>query len=92
MASAGYHTYVGRRLLDGPALTANLTATKEAFTQFSGSGIGTAYLVAGRGVWNAQPRGGSDAASPAWRKAYIHASKLHRTLVPLLSLYSSELG
>lgn len=74
-SSAGTDSYVGSRLLDGPALTANLTATAEAFRQFTAEGAGTAYLVSGKGVWDAQPRGGSNAVLPAWRKAYVHASK-----------------
>ncbi len=75
-STVGGNAYVGSRLLDGPALTANITATREAFRQFSSSGgIGTAYLVGGKGVWNAKPRGGSDAVVPAWRKAYVHAGK-----------------
>jgi len=78
-SATGEDAYVGSRLLDGPALTANTTATREAFRQFSSvSGVGTAYLVGGKGVMNAKPRGGSNAVLPAWRKAYVHASKLWR--------------
>ncbi len=74
-SATGRDTYVGSRLLDGPALTANATATREAFRRFSSlSSIGTAYLVGGKGVRDARPRGGSNAVLPAWRKAYVHAT------------------
>lgn len=71
---AGYDQYIGSRLLDGKALTQNSTALKEALkaATASGSGIG-AYLVGGRGVMNAKPRGGGNAVNPAWRRAYVHA-------------------
>jgi hypothetical protein len=71
---AGYDQYIGSRLLDGKALTQNLTALKEAFkaATASGSGIGV-YLVGGHGVMNAKPRGGGNAVNPAWRRAYVHA-------------------
>lgn len=71
----GNDTYVGSRLLDETALTANLTASAEAFKQMSSGGVSTAYLVSGKGVHDALPRGGGDAVLPAWRRAYIHASK-----------------
>ena len=66
---------MGSRLLDGPALTANATATKLAFEKFADGGQATVYIVSGKGVWHAQPRGGDTAANPAWRKTYVHASK-----------------
>ena len=37
--------------------------------------------VAGRGVWNAKPRGG-DAVNPAWREALVHAGELGYTADP----------
>ncbi|KAH8907907.1 FAD-binding domain-containing protein [Coniochaeta sp. PMI_546] len=70
----GNDTYVGSRLLDETALTANLTASAEAFKQMSSGGVSTAYLVSGKGVHDALPRGGGDAVLPAWRRAYIHAT------------------
>jgi hypothetical protein len=70
----GYENVMGSRLLDGPSLTDNATATKLAFEKFSEGGTATAYIVSGKGVWNAQPRGGSNAVLPAWRKCYVHAS------------------
>jgi hypothetical protein len=73
---AGYDQYLGSRLLDERALTQNLTALKEAYkasTPFGG--ITSAYLVGGRGVMNAKPRGGSNAVNSAWRKAYVHSGE-----------------
>jgi hypothetical protein len=72
----GYENVMGSRLLDADALAANVTATKLAFEQFAGGDLTTAYIVSGKGVWNAQPRGGSNAVLPAWRKSIVHASKL----------------
>jgi hypothetical protein len=68
---------VGSRLLDAEALTANLTAVKVALQGFIAPGGGQANVdfISGKGVWNAVPRGGSDAVNPAWRKALIHMSK-----------------
>jgi hypothetical protein len=71
----GNDTFVGSRLLDEAALTGNLSASAEAFRQLSSGGYATAYLVSGKGVRDAQPRGGGDAVLPAWRKAYVHSSE-----------------
>ncbi|PMD30490.1 FAD-binding domain-containing protein [Hyaloscypha variabilis F] len=70
----GYENVMGSRLLDEAALSANATATKLAFEQFAGGDLTTAYIVSGKGVWNAQPRGGSNAVLPAWRKSIVHAT------------------
>lgn len=73
---AGHDQVLGSRLIDGDALTKNLTALKEAYKTATPPGETTsAYLVAGRGVMNAKPRGGSNAVNPAWRKAYVHSGK-----------------
>lgn len=72
---AGDDVMLGSRLLDGEALSGNRTALKQAIIQATPPNSMTqANLVAGKNVWNAQPRGGSDAINPAWRKAYVHAS------------------
>lgn len=63
------------RLLDAKALSANATATKVAFEKFSDGGVATVYLVAGKGVTDAVPRGGSNAVSSAWRRTIIHCSE-----------------
>jgi hypothetical protein len=73
---AGSDIVVGSRLLDEEALTSNHTAVKEAFKAATPSGSSTsAYLVGGKGVRNAVPRGGSNAVNPAWRKALVHSGE-----------------
>lgn len=89
MSAAGLDEYVGSRLLSKEAVTSNLTAAAAAYKQFSLSGLGTAYLVSGKGVFNAKPPGGGDAVCPAWRTSYIHASKFSAHIVPSFRLLSS---
>jgi hypothetical protein len=72
---AGYNNVMGSRLLDEQALTANATALKVALEKFSAGGQATVYIVSGKGVFNAKPRGGSNAVGPAWRRTYVHASE-----------------
>jgi hypothetical protein len=73
--SAGENSHVGSRLLDRDTLTKNLTSLSEAFERFTDGETSTAYLISGKGVHNAKPRGCSgNAVLPAWRKAYIHAT------------------
>jgi hypothetical protein len=72
---AGQDTYIGSHLMDAASLQ-DPAAVGEAWKTFSEvGGNGEAYLVAGAGVRDAKPRGGGDAACPAWRKAIVHASK-----------------
>lgn len=81
----GYGSVMASRLLDPAALGRNLTATREAFDAFSaGAGFATAYIVSGKGVWEARPRGGRGAMNPAWRRAVVHASGC--SPLPTLSL------
>jgi hypothetical protein len=35
----------------------------------------TVFLVSGKGVHQAKPRGGGNAVLPAWRTSWVHASK-----------------
>jgi hypothetical protein len=70
---AGVDKVVGSRLL--PPETLKEHAFKSALMDFVGEAGGRLYMVSGKGVWNASPRGGSDAVNPAWRKALIHAGK-----------------
>jgi hypothetical protein len=73
---AGYDILVGSWLLPEESLTANMTALKIALQNSIAPGRqGNADLVSGKGVWDAVPRGGSDAVNPAWRKALIHFSE-----------------
>ena len=71
----GHENVVASRLLDEKSLTTDDTALKTALKEFSAGGEGTVYIVSGTGVHNAQPRGGSNAVLPAWRKAIVHASE-----------------
>lgn len=83
MNPAGGSTYLVSRLLDGEALTGDSEALKNALQQVLSSGSTgsmAAYMVAGKGVQEAVPRGGSNAVNPAWRKAYIHACEKLRHL------------
>ncbi|KAK5999244.1 VAO-type flavoprotein oxidase [Cladobotryum mycophilum] len=74
MGQAGGSSFIVSRLLDGETLTGDpkkLTAALKSATKASGSM--SAFMVAGKGVQDAKPRGGSNAINPAWRKAYVHA-------------------
>jgi hypothetical protein len=74
--NAGIDLLFGSRLLDVPALTANVTALKEAIRGATAPGLSSgALLVSGKGVWDAVPRGGSDAVLPAWRTSLVHFSR-----------------
>ncbi|QKX58297.1 uncharacterized protein TRUGW13939_05419 [Talaromyces rugulosus] len=68
---AGVDKVVGSRLLPPETLTKD--AFRGALMDFMGDAGGRLYMVSGKGVWDAKPRGGSDAVNPAWRKALIHA-------------------
>ncbi|KAL7919039.1 hypothetical protein ACQKWADRAFT_330092 [Trichoderma austrokoningii] len=68
---AGVDKVVGSWLL--PPDTLKEDAFSNALVDFLGPAGGRLYLVSGAGVWNAKPRGGSDAVNPAWRKALVHA-------------------
>lgn len=71
-APPGYNFRLGSRLLDAPTLTGNLTALTSTVKSFcSQFGCGP-LLLGGKGIWDAVPRGGSDAVNPAWRKTVVH--------------------
>jgi len=71
----GLNSIMSSRLLDREALTANLNATKRGLERFSAGGQATVYIVSGKGVRDARPRGGGTAVHPSWRRTYVHASK-----------------
>jgi len=74
-SQAGLNTYLGSRLLDRAALTDDLDKSARAFEGFCNGSLATAYLVSGKGVHDARPRGrDGNAVLPAWRRAYVHAS------------------
>jgi hypothetical protein len=93
---AGSDVVLGSRLLDEKALTANTTAVKEAYKIITQPGRMTnIYLVSGKNVWNAEPRGGSNAVNPAWRKAFVHTGESFSLelscLVPVTDLLTPRL-
>lgn len=71
----GYSSVMSSRLLDKEALTGNVTALKTGLQRFSAGGQATVYIVSGKGVFEAKPRGGGTAVNPAWRRTYVHASE-----------------
>ncbi|OCL06355.1 FAD-binding domain-containing protein [Glonium stellatum] len=72
-AAVGSDILVSSRLLDGVALSKPLPVLKKTLKAAIPPGLpANINLISGKGVWNAQPRGGSDAVNPAWRKAYAH--------------------
>ncbi|KPM37671.1 hypothetical protein AK830_g8885 [Neonectria ditissima] len=71
---AGTSVYLISRLLDKDTLTNDLDALSDALKSILlNDGWLATYMVAGKGVHEAKPRGGGNAVHPAWRKAYIHA-------------------
>ncbi|KAF4779936.1 FAD binding domain-containing protein [Colletotrichum scovillei] len=74
MNKGGINKLLASRLLDEKPLTEDLNALAGAVkTATDNVGGMYAFLVSGKGVHNAKPRGGGDAVHPAWRTAYIHA-------------------
>ncbi|GKT42657.1 FAD-linked oxidoreductase patO [Colletotrichum spaethianum] len=70
----GMNKLLVSRLLDEEALTGDLDALAGAVkTMTDNVGGMYAFLVSGKGVHDAKPRGGGNAVHPSWRKAYIHA-------------------
>ena len=73
---AGIELVVASRLLGAEALH-NIEALETALKGLLPvSEVGTSinfYLLGGKGITNAVPRGGSDSVNPAWRKAIVHA-------------------
>ncbi|UNI22232.1 hypothetical protein JDV02_008139 [Purpureocillium takamizusanense] len=70
---AGNSSYIVSRLLDGQTLASDPRALGTAIKAAGGSRGGMAlFMVGGRGVQNAKPRGGNS-VNPAWRNAYVHA-------------------
>ncbi|KAM0283509.1 hypothetical protein ACHAQH_002460 [Verticillium albo-atrum] len=71
--TAGNSTYLVSRLVPRDVLEGDQDALKDALETAGGPTGGlSAFLVAGKGVANAKPRGGGNAVHPAWRKAYLH--------------------
>lgn len=78
--AAGMNMWMGSRLLDQEALTGDfekLAAQVDRLADTTGGNTMMVFLVAGKGVQEAEPRGGGSAVLPAWRKSYAHSSKFH---------------
>ena len=73
---AGTDICGGGRLLSEKHLTADVDALVEMIgTNMDAVGRFSAFIVSGKGVHEAQPRGGGNAVVPAWRKAIVHCGK-----------------
>lgn len=74
--TAGYGGAMVSRLIGEEALTGDPDALVEALKAATGpSGSMSFYPLAGKGVHEAEPRGGSNSANPGWRNALVHARK-----------------
>lgn len=73
--TAGGSAYLVSSLLDEKSLS-DTHALGEAFDTASKlTGFVSYFMVAGKGVQEAKPAGGSNAVNPAFRRAYVHAGK-----------------
>ncbi|KAK1585369.1 FAD binding domain-containing protein [Colletotrichum navitas] len=71
---AGINKLLVSRLIDEQTLTGDADALAGAVeTMISNVGGMYAFLVSGKGVHDAEPRGGGNAVHPSWRRAYILA-------------------
>ena len=67
----------GGRLLSEKHLTADVGGLANAITTaMDAVGVIGFFIVSGKGVREAEPRGGGSAVLPAWRKAIVHSGKL----------------
>jgi hypothetical protein len=89
----GFDGIDGSWLLDKKALTTDLDVLKQAVKQFTPPDSSSApYLVSGKGVWDAVPRGGSNSINPAWRKALMHFSESYFLIHTSFKLFRSLPG
>lgn len=74
--NGGENTILSSWLLDKRSLTADKAKLKKALMGAGESGLITAHLISGPGVHNTSLiPGGGNAVNPAFRKAYVHASR-----------------
>lgn len=72
--TAGAGVVLKSRLIDARAFTEDPEAIADALLSASEPNQGMSiYLLGGKGVNEAQPRGGSNAVHPGWRKALAHS-------------------
>ncbi|SPO00052.1 related to isoamyl alcohol oxidase [Cephalotrichum gorgonifer] len=71
--AAGSSQWLGSRLFGEDTLTGDageLAARLDRLEDLTGQLM--VYMVSGKGVFEAEPRGGGTAVSPAWRTSYVH--------------------
>lgn len=74
--TAGGGAAMVSRLIGEEALTGDSDALVEALkSATSATGSVSFYPLAGKGVHEAKPRGGSNSVNPGWRKAIVHSCK-----------------
>lgn len=88
-SAVGFNHFLASRLMDRESMEKDTNKTGEAFGRFANGDQNTVFIVSGKGVHEAKPRGGGNAVVPAWRKAYVHASKYFRLSSFLHSSQSS---
>ncbi|KAK8914910.1 FAD-linked oxidoreductase ZEB1 [Metarhizium anisopliae] len=75
--TAGNSSYLVSRLLDKKTLTTTSPElTKALMAPIPYTNSYAVFMVGGKGVNDAKPRGGGNAVHPAWRNAYVHATRL----------------
>lgn len=81
--SAGTDFIIGSRLLPAEVLTRDLAKLKTALMGAASNVAGgvQVYLLGGKGVRDAIPRGGSDAVNPAWRTSLLHVGTFNSVLL-----------
>lgn len=87
--AAGVTLYLASRLLGEEALGDGKEFRGALEESLIAAGGLTVHLIAGKGVRDAKPRGGSAAVNPGWRKTYIHASKFKNLKKSICSLLTS---
>jgi hypothetical protein len=86
--AAGQSTILKSTLISREALTTNPDALVDAIATASTMSKGLSFFpLAGKGVQEAVPRGGSNAVNPGWRKSLVHCrrylTKRHRRENPM---------
>lgn len=80
-SAAGTNMWMGSRLLDKEALTGDVDKLAADLDRIAANRTDTmslmVHLVAGKGVQEAEPRGGENAVLPAWRRSYAHSRRFY---------------
>jgi len=83
---AGKSLYMPSRLMDEASFTRDLATLGTTVRDLAAATGGTfvAFMLGGSGVWDARPRGGSNAVLPGWRKVVAHISRCYSFMVLML--------